>query len=274
MMKRIYLKTALVVSLNILLAHATHAQDDPNLFMDVATMLNVHPPTTLGSTTDDLVFTPVTPCRIVDTRLTLEGKILGSTARSFHAHGADLSAQGGGNCDNPNFDPGGIAFNVTVTGPVGPGFATVYPEGEPLPPTSSVNFTAGADVANAAAVKTTIGAVAPGFDFEVYASQTTHVIVDLIGYYAAPERTTLETSRVANGTILANNAQIFGLESAPCPTGTRIISGACHPGKAGVWIINQYPNLAANVWRCGFHNQSGGDATVYVYGVCANIPGR
>src|SRR5258706_3819739 len=51
-------------------------------------------PLNLGDSQADLVYTPVTPCRIIDTRLA-GGPIAGGTTRSFRVTGTDLSAQGG-----------------------------------------------------------------------------------------------------------------------------------------------------------------------------------
>lgn len=52
-------------------------------------------PQTLGATTSDLVFTPITPCRIVDTRLA-GGPIAGNFTRSFFAiNTASFAVQGG-----------------------------------------------------------------------------------------------------------------------------------------------------------------------------------
>ncbi len=68
----------------------------------VQTML----PEALGDIADDLVFTPVTPCRIVDTRSATAGAIIGGSTRFFDMDGSNFSAQGGfsGSC--------GITFGV------------------------------------------------------------------------------------------------------------------------------------------------------------------
>ena len=42
-----------------------------------------------------------------------------------------------------------VTLNVTSTGSLGGGFATVYPCGTPRPNTSNINFAAGSTVANA-----------------------------------------------------------------------------------------------------------------------------
>lgn len=60
------------------------------------------------------------------------------------------------------------------------------------------------------------------------------------------------------------------LEGNACPAPTRMVSGACHPGYSDrVIITNQYPNVGANTWRCGFRNNNPSNRTVWIYTLCA-----
>lgn len=63
---------------------------------------------------------------------------------------------------------------------------------------------------------------------------------------------------------------VFSAEGTACPAGTRMLSGACHPGFTDQMIlINQFPNVSANTWRCGFKNNSSSSRTGWVYTLCA-----
>lgn len=73
-----------------------------------------------------------------------------------------------------------VALNVTATGAVGNGFATVYPCGSTLPISSSLNFVVGTTVANAVITK-----VGTGGKVCVYVSAGTNLIVDFNGYHPA-----------------------------------------------------------------------------------------
>jgi len=77
----------------------------------------------------------------------------------------------------------GVAvLNLTVTGPWSSGYLTAYPCGGARPVVSNLNFGAGETVANAAVVPaSSIGTVC------VYASATTHVVVDLDGTFSSPD---------------------------------------------------------------------------------------
>ena len=69
---------------------------------------------------------------------------------------------------------------------------------------------------------------------------------------------------------IAPNASAFSLEGDVCPAPTKMVSGACHPGyNDRVIIINQYPNVSSNTWRCGFKNNNASTRTVWVYTLCA-----
>ena len=73
---------------------------------------------------------------------------------------------------------------------------------------------------------------------------------------------------VQSYSIPANGSQV-SLEGASCGT-RKMISGACHPFfNDRVSIINQFPNIAGNTWRCGFKNNTATPVTVFIYTVCA-----
>jgi len=85
---------------------------------------------TLGEATNDLVFVPVTPCRIIDTRLA-GGVIPANTVRSFDVTAvSDYSFQGGAasNCGGTGAAGSfaAAAINFTVVTPAGAGFITAF----------------------------------------------------------------------------------------------------------------------------------------------------
>ena len=78
------------------------------------------------------------------------------------------------------------------------------------------------------------------------------------------------TNVTARSHSVPTGGSIFNGEGQVCPSGRKMVSGACHPGYTdGVRIINQYPNLAGNAWRCGFSNTTGSNRTAWVYTLCA-----
>ena len=117
-------------------------------------------------------FVPVAPCRLVDTR---DGNnpIPGNSSRNFTV------PQLGG-CNIPS-SASAYSLNVTVVPPGRLGFLTIWPTGELQPFVSTMNSPDGRVKANAAIVPAgASGAVS------VYVTNTTHVILDINGYFAAP----------------------------------------------------------------------------------------
>ncbi|HUQ90907.1 MAG TPA: hypothetical protein VM120_04435 [Bryobacteraceae bacterium] len=119
--------------------------------------------------TGGLSFYPVTPCRVADTRDFPSASIPGGTSRDFLVQNT---------CGVPT-NAAAYSFNVTVV-PSGPlSFLTLWPAGNTRPVVSTLNSFAGKVVANAAIVPTGFnGAVS------VFVTNTTHVILDINGYFA------------------------------------------------------------------------------------------
>ena len=267
-----YIKKMVTVVLSALFLQPVFAQEEVSTAPPPsASISGFITPQALGSPDSDLVFTPVTPCRIVDTRLTGAGRILANTSRGFYSHGANLVGQGGGNCNNPSFDPAGIAINVTVTNHAN-GFVTVYPFGVTRPLASTVNFKTGVDLANSTVVKTAIGA---GFDFNVFANSDTHVVIDLLGYFAPPVRTRPDAFTTAEvSDIVPDNSSSGAFYSPNCPTGYALTGGGIRWSNAVNNLHTIVSEPFGNRWRCWGYNSSGAQRTMYCQAQCLRIPGR
>jgi hypothetical protein len=109
------------------------------------------------------------PLRIVDSR---EGKGLAAPMRS-----ADVAAVQVGGVGGIPSDAAMVLFNATAVNTGGPGFLTVFPCGEAVPPTSTLNFTANAIVPNFVLAR--IGAAG---QVCVYSIAATDVVIDVAGY--------------------------------------------------------------------------------------------
>jgi hypothetical protein len=134
----------------------------------------------------DLVFSPVAPCRIVDTRLA-GGTIAGNTQRSFVVSGVtDFEAQGGtvGGCAIPE-GAAAVVVNFVAVNPAGPGDLRAWASGGPTPNASVLNYAPvpGLNIANGVIVPL----CAPGpcaFDLTVQADvSATDLVADVLGYY-------------------------------------------------------------------------------------------
>src|SRR5262249_37576501 len=107
----------------------------------------------LGDGADDLVYTPVMPCRIVDTGSTDGPFSDGGETRSYHAYSTtgSFASQGGDNSDcGIPANPAAAVLNITTVG--GEGFLTAWPFNAAQPNASTIYPAPGQILANSAIV--------------------------------------------------------------------------------------------------------------------------
>jgi hypothetical protein len=121
------------------------------------------------------------PIRLFDTRAPIPGFPACEYLNQALVANAELARQARITCDSLSIpaDAQAIVGNATVVGPSANGFVTLWPNGQPRPPVSSLNYSAGQVVPNAF----TVGLGADG-QFRTYSLAQTHFIVDLTGYFA------------------------------------------------------------------------------------------
>ena len=176
------------------------------------------------SDSEDLLYTPVKPCRIVDTRKS-GGMINAGAQRNFRVFGTGgtLSAQGGNpaGCSSPGGAPYAAHINMVAVDPTGKGNLKAFPVGAGTGAGLSVNYkTIDTNLANAGTVKTVTGS---GPDITVASKfSSAHTAIDVLGYYY-PEGDLLytavnpcrivDTRKTSAGIIDANtqrNFRVFG----------------------------------------------------------------
>jgi len=125
-----------------------------------------------------LTFIAMTPCRVVDTRGNgFSGafgppSLVGGMSRTF-------PLQSSTTCSIPATAQA-YSLNITVVPPGPLGYITVWPTGQSQPVVSTLNDVTGTVVANAAIV-----AAGTGGSIDIYASNSTDIVIDINGYYAA-----------------------------------------------------------------------------------------
>jgi hypothetical protein len=120
----------------------------------------------------------VLPARLLETRsgpnlLTVDGRFQGA-GRVVQGEVRELPVAGRGGV---SLDASTVSLNVTVTEPQTAGFVTVFPCGNVLPISSSVNYTPGTTVANSV-----ISGISTDGKVCLYSSAATQLIVDVNGY--------------------------------------------------------------------------------------------
>ena len=224
----------------------------------------------LGALGNDLVYTPVAPCRIIDTRNTAAGAIAANATRNFVAFGiSNFSSQGGSatNCGVNPLAATAVAINLTAVAPAAAGYATAYPFGTTQPVAASVNYTAGAIVNNALIVQTPNPIAA--FDITLYTFASSHYVADIVGYFAPPVATALQCVETAN--TITNNIPAGGTANAAapaCATGYTQTATNC---EASDWLV---PFVFFHNGTCSARNNSTAVQEIRASRTCCRVPGR
>jgi hypothetical protein len=233
-------------------------------------------PQALGDTSTDLVFYPVEPCRIMDTRLSAAGYIAANGTRTFYVN-TNIASQGGNaaGCGIPT-DPIAVAINVTATNQASMGDLRIYPYGSTPPNASILNFKAFTDVANAAIVQQ---CYLCGPDLTIMSDVSgSHVVVDVLGYFRSPTYTRLQqTVEVSASTPVAAGGAWADLTGPTCPTGYVMTGGGYNYTGASkdVWVWESSPLNDGSAWFVRIMNNNATTGIgVYVKTICTRVPGR
>jgi len=223
-----------------------------------------------GDLNKDVVYTPVAPCRIIDTRSSAAGAIAANTTRSFVAiNSSSFAGQGGSatNCGTLGLSATAVAINLTAVTPSGAGYATAYPFGTAQPVAASVNYVAGAIVNNALIVQ--IPNPLSSFDFTLYTFAQSHYVADIVGYFAPPEATALQCVETANTNLAIGAGGGTGNADAPaCPTGYTQTATNCETTS---WLM---PIVYFQSGTCSARNGDTSSQTLRASRTCCRVPGR
>ncbi len=225
---------------------------------------------TLGDAANDLVFVPITPCRIADTRLAI-GQIAANTVRHFDVTAVNsYSFQGGAanNCGGAGSvgSFAAAALNFTVVTPSTAGYITAFPYLGTQPVAATVNYAAGAIVGNYAVVKLDQGASAN--ELSVYSFAQTHLVIDIVGYYINPQATPLDCVDTTPVAVTVAAGATSNAVANTCPSGYSQTATNC---ESSTW---QMPFVFFKGGVCSAQNNSVGSASLRASRTCCRIPGR
>ena len=226
---------------------------------------------TLGALLNDLVYTPLQPCRIVDTRLTGAGTIAAGTTRNFVAiNASNFTGQGGSatNCGTLGLSATAVALHVTAVAYAGTGHATVYPFGTTLPTAASVNYNAGTFATNNGIIAQIPNPLA-SFDFTVWTAQTSHYVVDIVGYFAPPVATALQCVETDNTNLpIPANGGTGNAVAPACASGYTQTATNCETTS---WLM---PIVFFQSGTCSARNGDTTSQTLRASRTCCRVPGR
>lgn len=238
-------------------------------FPDVGLTADALPLPRLDSVGRDLTYTPVTPCRIVDTRLA-GGLIPSFSALAFKAMpaGGSYTAQGGSasDCGLTGQAPAAVVLNVTVVAPNIGGFATIYPFNTARPVAASLNYTPGAIVNNSIVVA--IPDPPAASDFSIYTIAAAHYVVDIVGYFDNAIATPLACVDTSSSVDVLHQTVAVGTPTA-CPAGYTSMALFCSFPSNELRLVSRGPD------SCTMRNESiATDYNVALSRRCCRVPGR
>ncbi len=178
-----------------------------------------------GLPTSPVPFVGIAPCRIVDTR----GGTGFTGAYGPPALGGNATARvfnvPAGPCPGIPADAAAFSINIAAILPAADGFLTAFPTGGTQPNASTLNYLGGEVVANAAVI-----AAGTSGSISVFVNVTTHVIIDINGYYtgSAVTSVTAGTGLTGGGT----GAVTLGIAAGGVGS-TELATGAVTSTKIG-----------------------------------------
>lgn len=206
----------------------------------------------LGDTASQLVFTPIAPCRVVDTRGSgsRTGVMAVGTERAFDLTTSGLAKGQGGaaSCPGlPSFSHKAWSVNVTVTGYGAFGWLNAWGYNGTEQSSSIINYSAGTSaIANGL---TLTGCYDCSDDIVVKASSApTHVIIDVVGYYQKATGFLFPESLLMTGVGVAVNANDYQrIDGGGCPTGTILVGGTQWNTGFGQILTSEH-GVSGNAW--------------------------
>lgn len=231
-------------------------------------------PMSLGSPGSDLVFTPINPCRIVDSRV-VGGPIAANATRSFKGYTAtDFTSQGGApsNCNLPQ-NASALVLKVAAVNPTHNGYFTAFPFDEARPLAASLNYTANMVLSDESTVR--LCRPACPSEFNVYSFAQSEIVIDVTGYFIEPEATALDCTIAQESGSLA---LLSGLQTkdVQCPAGYTATGGGCG-GVLGIGVSNSQPLVISGQpvgWQCDLVGSLLSVLGYQVNATCCRVPGR
>lgn len=231
-------------------------------------------PAALGDLAKDVVYTPVTPCRIFDTRV-VGGPLASGATTNFDTYPwggrTGFELQGGKantNCGMIS-KAAAVAINIAAPLPEVGGYLTVYPHNTSRPLASNLDYKAGELKNNEVVVRIGDGA----WDINVYAHGKTHLVGDVVGYYAAPVATALDCLTVNGGRTVPVGG-VGHQQPVECPVGYMATGGSASWNRGADKGRTDSIAGIGNRWVGIGWNEGTQVQTLDVDVRCCRVPGR
>jgi subtilisin family serine protease len=235
-----------------------------------------------------LVYKPLEPCRIMDTRNAtlasgVQGPIAGGAVKqlpAFIAAGANWGSYGGaGGSDCGLTSPPGssihaIALVLTILNPNFDAYLGIADVNDLSTVLSNValNFTHGQGLSTTYVVPRM---VTSNLNFAMPPGLSAQIIFDVVGYFVVPDATPLQCTTLSSAaTTIAASGGTGSATSPACSAGFTLTSGSCDSTSASMSLVQDKANGTSTAWTCSATNRGGAAANLTATANCCRIAGR
>ena len=233
-----------------------------------------------------LVYKPLEPCRIMDTRSAtagsgVQGPIIGNGLKfipGFVNAGQNWSQYGGSATDCGLTSPPGtsiraIALVATI---LGPNFDAYLGIGD-INSLSSVlsnvalNFTSGQGLSTMYIVPQL---ATNNIYFAMPTGLSAQVIFDVVGYQVVSDATALQCTTQASAPVAIGSGASGTATSPACGAGYTLSSGSCDSTSPTLNLTQNKASGGNTTWLCAATNRIGGSANLTATANCCRVPGK
>lgn len=233
-----------------------------------------------GSLTQDLVFFPMSACRIYDSRIAtgpLAGPMAPGTQRNVSINDF-LANQGGQSPDcltqvpDIGNDPPALAITLSAVSPTGPGNLRTFAAGAAVPLATMLTYTAGTTISTGT-ITSSCTACLDELTVRNQGAGNADVVIDVLGYFSAPLQTALDCTRI--NTAFSTAASTFAGCSSACPAGYTATGAGLLNSASSAGVEIRIMGLT-NATTADFLGWNGSPSTWagFCQVVCCRVPGR
>jgi hypothetical protein len=241
----------------------------------------------LNPSTPQLVYTPVTPCRIMDTRNAtpasgVQGPITGGALKQipgFVSVGGNWTQYGQpgtpSNCGLTN-PPGtsikAVAIVITILNPNFDAFLGVSDTNNLTATLSTIalNYTHGQGLSTQYIVPQI---ASNNIYFAMPAGLSAQIIFDVVGYFVVSDATALACTTVTSGPVTIGASSTGSAVSPACSAGYTLNSGSCDSDSTTMKLTSDKASGGNTTWTCTANN-SGASAHLTATANCCGVPGK
>ncbi|MEO8740902.1 MAG: S8 family peptidase [Casimicrobiaceae bacterium] len=235
-----------------------------------------------------LAYTPLEPCRILDTRIAtpgsgVQGPVAGGAVKqlpAFIAAGSNWGQYGGANSSDcgltnpPGTSIHAIAIVISILNPNFDAYLGIGDANDLTTVLSNValNFTHGQGLSTTYIVPRI---QSNNLNFALPAGVSAQLIFDVVGYFVVPDATPLQcTSQSSATTTVAASGGTGGATSPACSAGYTLISGGCNSTSSSMSLVQDEAIGTNTTWFCSAINRGGAAAGLTATANCCRISGR